>query len=287
METSMTFLFELKQSELDVYCLNYKNHEEQQGLVNKNPVENLQNNLSDMIDNCVSNGDKIQAIKIYRETTGADLMTAKRIVDQRFKDFDLQNSNIQQKDLHKTNSINNINSKPYSVIDKRVDITDVIQKSKNDDKKTSTISQIFKKSNDEENKIDSKKTLDKNDSRYNDYLTAYESYSTFLYEFEVYEMKVNAFDGSSKDKYDNLKHENALLVNKLWRIECYFEKLAGYGVSDNIYSECLAHDKLLKDMAFETERKKKKYLRLKYELDRKNGKQVYLQYNEYEDVLKD
>lgn len=287
METSMTFLFELKQSELDVYCLNYKNHEEQQGLVNKNPVENLQNNLSDMIDNCVSNGDKIRAIKIYREATGADLTTAKRIVDERFKDFDLLNSNIQQKDLHKTNSFNNINSKPYSVIDKRVDITDVIQRSKNDDKKTSTISQILKKRNDEENKIDSKKTLDKNDSRYNDYLTAYESYSTFLYEFEVYEMKVNAFDGSSKDKYDNLKHENALLNNKLWRIKCYFEKLAGYGVSDKIYSECLAHNKLLKDMAFETERKKKKYLRLKYELDRKNGKQVYLQYNEYEDVLKD
>ena len=287
METSMTFLFELKQSELDVYCLNYKNLEEQQGLVNKNPVENLQNNLSDMIDNCVSNGDKIQAIKIYREMTGADLMTAKRIVDERFKDFDLQNSNIQQKDLHKTNSFNNINSKPYSVIDKRVDITAVIQGSINDDKKTSTISQISKKSNNEENKIDSKKTLDKNDSRYNDYLTAYESYSTFLYEFEVYEMKVNAFDGSSKDKYDNLKHENELLNNKLWRIECYFEKLAGYGVSDKIYSECLAHNKLLKDMAFETERKKKKYLRLKYELDRKNGKQVYLQYNEYEDVLKD
>lgn len=287
METSMTFLFELKQSELDVYCLNYKNLEEQQGLVNKNPVENLQNNLSDMIDNCISNGDKIQAIKIYREMTGADLMTAKRIVDERFKDFDLQNSNIQQKDLHKTNSFNNINSKPYSVIDKRVDITAVIQGSINDDKKTSTISQISKKSNNEENKIDSKKTLDKNDSRYNDYLTAYESYSTFLYEFEVYEMKVNAFDGSSKDKYDNLKHENELLNNKLWRIECYFEKLAGYGVSDKIYSECLAHNKLLKDMAFETERKKKKYLRLKYELDRKNGKQVYLQYNEYEDVLKD
>lgn len=287
METTITFLFKLSQFELDTYCLNYKNSEKPQGVVNEDSVGFLKGKLFSMIDECVYKGEKIKAVKIYREATGADLATAKRIVDERFKDFDLQNSNIQQKDLHKTNSFNNINSKPYSVIDKRVDITDVIQRSKNDDKKTSTISQIFKKSNDEENKIDSKKTLDKNDSRYNDYLTAYESYSTFLYEFEVYEMKVNAFDGSSKDKYDNLKHENALLVNKLWRIECYFAKLAGYGVSDKIYSECLAHDKLLKDMAFETERKKKKYLRLKYELDRKNGKQVYLQYNEYEDIVKD